>query len=1750
MDIIIKMMPSVLDGKAYSSATQTNTWIVIHNTDGATVSDRISYFNKEDSALSAHYVIGDEELYQLLQNDQKAFHIKGSGSGKWTDNAINTSDCSDNNSIGIEISDADSVNFNKAIDNAIELIRFLMKEYSIDADHVIRHGDVKNVNCPSKIMAETIEGKSAWSYIKTQIVERTGNINFDTSQLDTSTENSDSNSDNSIYENSGVDVLPNVDHRYNIANMEEVTGACIIFVPPYNCCFLDQKDEHFKNWGCDREYHYIIDPSYDVDVNSADDEPDLSNAKPADKIENDSSPEEDNSIIIKGGFEKVGNRLLQKYGMADNDTITYINRSLFNSKATRHTIMIACFIPDYVTLIEKNISYEKIEKNIINSISKILWANGLEAKDLWREFDLNRAPSPMLYLDRDKWKKFLTQVDRQVEWRNAKFGKVKTNYVKYIPTITTPNFVANVTISGSDNNPNIEGIRDTEQAVWTFLTGKGYTPECAAGILGNMYQESGVDPTRIQGNGKGPAAGICQWENYNTKSARWKAMSDYASSKGKQWTDLQSQLEWLDLELQGKDSTTSSLLMKKVGGYENFKKLTSVSQACTVFEESFERAGKPNMPVRLKKAEEYYKKFSNSATPATASLIQPRDNVPDNSGGGGSNSSSGSTNLSWPTPGQTRVSSNFGPRKAPCKGASTYHKGIDIAAPKGSDVVAPANGKVTFAAYSGSAGNLMVLDHGNGWGSRYMHLDKFVAKVGDTVSANQVIAKVGNTGIGTGAHLHFEIHTDFPAGGKKGTAQDPLKYVQKGVRVDNPVIGSQISGGTTGGSGGDSTETSIIVDIDKVVGSTVGYITNPGPSASLPYNGNSMGGLQHDEWGGKTSYYIDKPTNTNAKKPTIENIISNYEYNKICDEYFIGDLYLEDGSISRVPNFRNYFSLIDLYVGEQEPYDKGVVEIKDATITPNDRLSSLNVSFTTNNENIFHFNVIESGPGTVGHCAKAADELNYIVTPTDLKVEPIYPDLVIPPQYTTTANDIASENSVPFTIINSTGDISDSFTKQISFDYELLKDKVKKTDERLGPVNFMDPYPTDDKIEELESHEPKVLIDEIESQIYSCNHPGCPIAQPMAKNFAMISDALMNQSGRVEKRLTKLENILSVIMRNQARLGSRMHINCVYYGGQSTFGKYKCIRCMHDDRVNDGAIVTLDQCLNCTRYEPILGQIYQILDDSGYNGSIILDDMQMSYSNLNDFKKINKQTERSPKYNFVEASEDKNCYKPEKTRVELWKEANKQAYLKQASEEEKIELNKSTDEIDNEVEEALESKYIFRMNWNESYFNSQQPDIKPYPIEGIIKRYKQETGDLSYAEEIKALDPEQDKDAIEDLQRQLILANGQWVNTLEKSNAVQVNKYSSENFYFDKFAEIKLSNNNGSLGDSTLLANCRQKIVEMAEIIYNEYENGKAIYNQIPRTVDHNKPQKVNGKIAYDCTSLVSCCYLNAGLKSMYSKSCSGGSLISEIVNNKGEMWLLNDEGLAKAKPGDVIVRATRKISQSDMNTQIPTEHAMIYIGNNQYIHAAGKSSGIKKETLKDSWRWKDGQHCFVRPRDLIEADKTAASEGSSGKIVEGAGVINNKSYVAKIPRAVCSGYAGSRTNASGLGLTVNATCASHNIPYGTKVYIPALQEKGLGDGVLTVTDTGGPVFDFDIYTNHPDNIGRTNMDVYVLSWGNDKIAQSYTAAIDASVKNGSWSKSKELWNKYKSMGGALVTFLKFQNIDKDISKHPKYNDK
>lgn len=157
-------------------------------------------------------------------------------------------------------------------------------------------------------------------------------------------------------------------------------------------------------------------------------------------------------------------------------------------------------------------------------------------------------------------------------------------------------------------NSNVEGS-NLEEQVYNYLCKAGFSKASTCGIMGNMYQESGVNPSNIQGGGKGPAAGICQWENYTKRTGRWKRLEDMAKGRGVSWTDIKVQLDFLIFELQGGDPTTKALMDRNYGGLSFFMNTTDVEWATKVFETCFERAGKPNMPRRIKKAKEYYERF-------------------------------------------------------------------------------------------------------------------------------------------------------------------------------------------------------------------------------------------------------------------------------------------------------------------------------------------------------------------------------------------------------------------------------------------------------------------------------------------------------------------------------------------------------------------------------------------------------------------------------------------------------------------------------------------------------------------------------------------------------------------------------------------------------------------------------------------------------------------------------------------------------------------------------------------------------------------------------------------------------------------------------------------------------------------------------------------------------------------------------------------------------------------------------------
>jgi murein DD-endopeptidase MepM/ murein hydrolase activator NlpD len=124
--------------------------------------------------------------------------------------------------------------------------------------------------------------------------------------------------------------------------------------------------------------------------------------------------------------------------------------------------------------------------------------------------------------------------------------------------------------------------------------------------------------------------------------------------------------------------------------------------------------------------------------------------------------------LRWPVSG--RVNSEFGKRRSPFSGRLEQHRGLDIGAPQGTPVKAPAAATVVVASTRGGYGKHVKLDHGNGVRSLFGHLSAVDVKVGQRLEKGQVIGKVGSTGRSTGPHLHYEIRVD-------GERVDPRKFL-------------------------------------------------------------------------------------------------------------------------------------------------------------------------------------------------------------------------------------------------------------------------------------------------------------------------------------------------------------------------------------------------------------------------------------------------------------------------------------------------------------------------------------------------------------------------------------------------------------------------------------------------------------------------------------------------------------------------------------------------------------------------------------------------------------------------------------------------------------------------------------------------------------------------------------------------------------------------------------------------------------
>lgn len=126
----------------------------------------------------------------------------------------------------------------------------------------------------------------------------------------------------------------------------------------------------------------------------------------------------------------------------------------------------------------------------------------------------------------------------------------------------------------------------------------------------------------------------------------------------------------------------------------------------------------------------------------------------------------------FPLASYTRVSSDYGTRIHPTLGVEQFHNGVDFASPKGTAIYSAYDGKVVAATYSTTMGNYVMVDHGGGLFTIYMHASALYVEKGDIVIRGETIAAVGSTGRSTGPHLHFSVR-------KNGEYDSPWNYLKE-----------------------------------------------------------------------------------------------------------------------------------------------------------------------------------------------------------------------------------------------------------------------------------------------------------------------------------------------------------------------------------------------------------------------------------------------------------------------------------------------------------------------------------------------------------------------------------------------------------------------------------------------------------------------------------------------------------------------------------------------------------------------------------------------------------------------------------------------------------------------------------------------------------------------------------------------------------------------------------------------------------
>jgi phage minor structural protein len=265
-------------------------------------------------------------------------------------------------------------------------------------------------------------------------------------------------------------------------------------------------------------------------------------------------------------------------------------------------------------------------------------------------------------------------------------------------------------------------------AVWQFLKSKGYSEQAAAGVLGNMDQESGIMPDIDEGGG-GPGYGLVQWTSPiagESGRAYVQRLLAQAGITG-DYRNITTQLKLLDWHMHNGQYIPSAAYPYSVS---EFKALTDIGTATMAFEANFERPAVTH-PERIPMAQYWYNLLKD-LKPSKPTWMNPVR-------------STYTITQEWDQIGW---------------GTNVIHGGIDIASvPAGTSppVYVARSGTVETVTYDGTGGNYVVVKHDDGYWTYYGHLDSVDLVVGEKVTTNSRVGIMGSTGLAKGIHLHFEV---------------------------------------------------------------------------------------------------------------------------------------------------------------------------------------------------------------------------------------------------------------------------------------------------------------------------------------------------------------------------------------------------------------------------------------------------------------------------------------------------------------------------------------------------------------------------------------------------------------------------------------------------------------------------------------------------------------------------------------------------------------------------------------------------------------------------------------------------------------------------------------------------------------------------------------------------------------------------------------------------------------------------------